>query len=108
LAFYQESGTSLHAHNLFIELLECTGIVGTSIFAFFFILILRELISARRHGGKRVKARSALLQSLIASTLAHGITDMPVTGLQTGLFFFLILALRPKLNKNGLQGDIWE
>lgn len=99
LAMYQVSHNIVtpHAHNLLLDLLECTGIVGTAVIIFFFVIIIRQLSASFRLGDRNTKRCVAICWSIIAATLAHGITDMPVMGVHTGLFFFLILAMRPKL-----------
>lgn len=100
LAYYQVTGNPVtpHAHNILLDLLECTGVVGTGIVIFFFVRIIRQFVDAYRRGGESTRACVALCAGIIAATLAHGVTDMPVMGVQTGLFFFLMLSLRPRLS----------
>ena len=98
LAMYQVTGNIVtpHAHNILLDLLECTGIVGTGIIIFFFIIIIRNLAAAYRTNADQNRAGVALCWSVIAATLAHGVTDIPIMGVQTGLLFLLIFSMRPK------------
>lgn len=99
LALYQVSHNIVtpHAHNILLDFLECTGIVGTAVLIFFFVVIIRQLSSSFKLGDTQTKRCVALCWSIIAATIAHGVTDMPVMGIHTGLFFIIMLAMRPKL-----------
>jgi Lipid A core - O-antigen ligase and related enzymes len=103
LAMYQVTGNFFtpHAHNIPLDLLECTGVAGTGIIVFFFIVIIRQLAASYKSGGGPERAGVALCWSVIAATLAHGVTDMPIMGVHTGLLFLLILAMRPKAPLSG-------
>ena len=98
-AYSQISGSAIqpHAHNIFIECLESTGIVGTSIAVLYIGSVLRDLAVSWKSGNGKIKARVALCAGLIAATFTHGITDAPIMGAQTGLFFILALSLRPRV-----------
>ena len=98
-AYSQISGSEIqpHAHNIFIECLESTGIVGTSIAVLYIGSVLRDLAVSWKSGNEKIKARVALCGGLIAATFTHGITDAPIMGAQTGLFFILALSLRPRV-----------
>ncbi len=98
MAFYQVSGNIVtpHAHNILLDTLECDGIIGTAIIIFFFVIIIRQLIASYKSNIPEFKASAVLCCSIITATLVHGITDMPIMGINTGLFFFLLLAFRPK------------
>ena len=98
-AYSQISGSEIqpHAHNIFIECLESTGIVGTSIAVLYIGSVLRDLAVSWKSGNEKIKARVALCAGLIAATFTHGITDAPIMGAQTGLFFILALSLRPRV-----------
>jgi len=100
LGFYQLSHNNPytpHAHNILFDLLQCTGIVGTSIFAYFLGTGIKQLHSSYKAGDDRLKARVALCSAVLAATLAHGVTDMPIMGVHTGLFFVFMISLRPIL-----------
>lgn len=105
LAFYQVSGNVItpHAHSIFIDLLECTGIVGTAIIIFAFILIIKKLVYSFKHGNEQMKFRVALFSGIVAATLIHGITDTPIMGIQTGLYFFIVLSFRPHKHKKSIN-----
>lgn len=97
LAFYQVSGNIVtpHAHNILLDTLECDGIVGTLIILFFFAVIIKQLVAAYKSDIPWFKSGAVLCCSIIAATLVHGITDMPIMGINTGLLFFILLAFRP-------------
>lgn len=102
LAYFQVSKSYMtpHAHNVYIDLLESTGIIGTSIIVFFFGSVVRQLTIAFKLGNTDTKQKVALCAGVISSSLVHGLTDMPMMGVQTGLLLFLILAMRPKIVNN--------
>jgi len=100
LGFYQLSHNNPytpHAHNILFDLLQCTGLVGTGIFAFFLGTGIKQMAGAYRMGNEQIKARVALCSAVLAATLTHGITDMPIMGVHTGLLFIFIISLRPIL-----------
>jgi len=77
-----------HAHNLLLDALVNYGVVGTTI-SFIF------LISAILMWIKKLKFSPicALPLALLAATMVHGITDVPVVGYQTGTLVMAMLAL---------------
>lgn len=83
-----------HAHNLLIDLLECSGAVGTALAIVCFVAVIIECVRMLRSGGE-LRATGSLMLSCFAVTLAHGVTDMPVSGIETSLMFFVIMAMRP-------------
>lgn len=97
-SFSQISGSKTipHAHNIFIECLESTGIVGTAILSIFFGSVIKDLVESWKSGDEQMKASVALCGGLIAATFVHGMTDAPIMGAQTGLLFVLVLSLRPR------------
>jgi len=97
LAFYQVSGNIVtpHAHNILLDTLECDGIVGTLIILFYFGVIIKQLVAAFKSDIPWFRTGAVLCSSIIAATLVHGITDMPIMGVNTGLLFFILLAFRP-------------
>ncbi|MDR3644924.1 MAG: O-antigen ligase family protein [Clostridia bacterium] len=97
LAYYQVTGVFItpHAHNIPLDLLECTGIVGFLLIIVYLVLALTEIVRASRSGGDPARAACALCFGCLTVTMVHGITDMPLMGLQTGMLFFLVMALRP-------------
>ena len=100
-AYAQISGSKVipHAHNIFIECLESTGIVGTAIISVFFGSVIKDLAESWKSGDQKMKASVALCGGLIAATFVHGMTDAPIMGAQTGLLFILVLSLRPRAGK---------
>lgn len=97
LAYLQVSGDWItpHAHNVVLDLLECTGIVGTLLAAAYLTIVVVEIIRAFRGGGVPARAGCAVCLGCFAALLVHGLTDIPAMGAQTGLLFFLVLAMRP-------------
>lgn|GEM_PF-1786573 len=105
LAYYQVSGSRItpHAHNLYLDLLESTGIVGTALVVAIFGKIVKGLLLACKYGNCKAKERAALCCAMIAATLVHGVADTPVVGFQTGMLFVLVLSMRPKCNTEALS-----
>lgn len=100
LGFYQLSHNNPytpHAHNILFDFLQCTGIVGTSIFAYFLGTGIKQLHFSYKAGDDQIKARVALCSAVLAATLTHGVTDMPIMGVHTGLLFVFMISLRPLL-----------
>ena len=106
LAYYQISGSTAHAHNVLIDSLESTGIVGTAVFCVLVGSVIKELVNSWKSGNEQIRARVALCGGVIGATLIHGITDTPIMGFQTGLFFFLILSLRPKITYRSVSEPV--
>lgn len=79
-----------HAHNILIDLILNYGIIGTSLFAAYF---LRCVIGAKKYLKSAAgKSLCVFLLSVLIITLAHGITDVTVLGVQTGILFALLIA----------------
>ncbi len=98
-AYGQISGSVIqpHAHNIFIDSLESTGLVGTTIAVIFLRSVIKDLYDSWKKGSEQIRASVALCGGLIAATFAHGLTDAPIMGAQTGLLFILVLSLRPRV-----------
>lgn len=99
LALYQVTGNPVtpHAHSLYLDVLECEGIVGAVILAAYAILIVRQLVAAYRSGNAVLAGRSSLVLALAAAICTHGVTDIPLMGAQTGLLVVLLIAVRPQV-----------
>lgn len=84
-----------HAHNLLLDVMQSTGVVGTLLTIAYISILLVELGRAFRAGGARQKNACGMCFACCAAVAVHGITDIPVMGIMSGLFFFLIMAMRP-------------
>ena len=93
LAFWQVSGkwSTPHAHNLVLDVLECGGVTGLVLTGLYLGRCLLDIARARRAG----VLEAAFFFGARAMTAVHGITDMPIDGLETSLLFLLLLTLRP-------------
>lgn len=92
LTYPQTGGfATYHAHNILLDPLLNFGLVGTALLFTYFGMLYRQL-------WKRWKARLALRSEfslILAATavvLIHGMTDVTILWLQTGMFFCLILS----------------
>lgn len=79
-----------HAHNLFIDSVLNFGIIGTSLIIMYFIRSIKLLY-------KNTKKPSSnnffmFMIAVLASTLVHGITDVTVLGVQSGIMFCIIVS----------------
>jgi O-antigen ligase len=103
-AYAQISGSVIqpHAHNIFIDCLESTGLVGTAIAVIFLRSVIKDLVDSWKSGSEQIRASVALCGGLIAATFAHGLTDAPIMGAQTGLLFIIVLSLRPRVGNETL------
>jgi len=104
LAYYQITGSKItpHAHCLYLDLLESTGLIGTALVFCIFLTIVKQLVLAYRFGNRKARERVALCGAMIAATLVHGFTDTPIIGFQTGMLFALVLSIRPKCSSEAL------
>lgn len=77
-----------HAHNLIIDTVLNYGIVGASLIGFYAFYQLRTLITRIRRG---ISSSTGILLAVLAfMTLIHGMTDVTVLWLQTGMFFLVV------------------
>lgn len=83
-----------HAHDIGLDVLECTGVFGAALVAAVFVPAVAECLRALKSGPES-RGAAALVFACLTATLVHGITDMPIMGIHTALLFFLVLALRP-------------
>ena len=81
---------SQHAHNLFIEPILSYGIVGTLLLA---VNLVRYYANVLEHYLSRVTSGiSVLIIALTAAIVTHGMTDVTLFWIQTGLLAALILS----------------
>jgi O-antigen ligase len=86
-----------HAHSLFLDFILNYGFVGTALLVLYFRENLKPLRSMVQDVQDRQK--SCLTVAVITAMLIHGITDVTVLGMQTGLFLAVIMAF-PGLEEN--------
>ncbi|HXX81277.1 MAG TPA: O-antigen ligase family protein, partial [Thermodesulfovibrionales bacterium] len=91
---YQPEGLRLywaHAHNDYLELLLELGIIGTVIAIFFFLVVLRTIMTADWRG-RELYLGAALLSS-ITTIAVHSIVDFNLHIPSNALLFSLVLGL---------------
>ncbi len=88
-ADYPGSYPTTHAHNIYLDPLLSYGIVGTLFLLLFVLSYLRPLVHCLR--SRPDEKISVLLSAVIAAAAIHGITDLTLLWVQTGLLFMLIL-----------------
>ena len=79
-----------HSHSLYLEPLLNYGIVGTAALLSYFALQYRSLWHSMRE--KQESYLTAVLLGLTVSTLVHGISDVTVAWVQTGMLFLFLLS----------------
>lgn len=96
LAFYHVSHDPItpHAHSILFDTLECTGIGGLSLLIAYAAPSVAKIARTFKKMLPEQKACAGLVAGLVISTLIHGITDIPYMGVQTGLFFTMLLTFR--------------
>lgn len=81
---------ALHAHNMYLEVLLNFGIAGA--FGLFGYGGIQVVKSAKACKGRKNRIDLALILSLLAALLLHGVLDTTFFWPQTGVFFAMILA----------------
>jgi O-antigen ligase len=96
LAFYQVSGNIItpHAHNIFIDMLECFGIIGSIALLIYLVYMIINMKKNFKSGDFQQKASIAFAFGIMCCTLVHGITDVPYVGIQTGALLFILMTAR--------------
>jgi hypothetical protein len=96
LAFFQVSGNIItpHAHDIFIDALECFGIIGAAILSFYIIKMIIDMKNKFKTASFQNKAAIAFVVGVMCCTLVHGITDVPYVGIQTGALLLILLTVR--------------
>lgn len=77
----------MHSHSLFIEPLLSFGIVGTGLLC---AAIATEVVKIRQNASY---LDTPLALGVIAATLAYGILDIPILGIQTAILTIAVLCL---------------
>ncbi len=78
-----------HAHSLLLNFLLDIGIVGTVVLVY---MLIRLTGNAFRHEPDREKEMIRnLVIAVMAATLVHGITDVPVLGVSTSIIMLMVL-----------------
>ena len=79
-----------HAHNLFLDVLLNFGIVGTVLLAGYLKNCFRPIYEM--YNQKRDPKLFSAIFAIIIAVLVHGITDVSIFGLQTGMLLMLVLS----------------
>lgn len=87
---YEGSWATYHAHNILLDLLLNFGIIGA--IPFLYYLARCGVTLARQYRRLRKTLVTSLIFALSAAALVHGLTDVTLIWLQTGLLFSLILS----------------
>lgn len=96
LAYYHVSHDFItpHAHSILFDMLECVGLIGTSITVIYIVSVIKQLGRKFKSALPEQKACIALAAGLAVSVFIHGITDIPYMGVQTGLFLIMLFTFR--------------
>lgn len=91
LAYAQFGGyATYHCHNLLLDTLLNFGIVGTGLFAAFVVHQARQLYLRYKH--YICREQCILTAAVSLAVLVHGLTDVTVFWIQTGMFFLLLFS----------------
>ena len=91
LAYAQFGGyDTYHCHNLLLDALLNFGIVGTGLMGVFVICQARQLYL--RYKNYICREQTILIAAVSLAVLVHGITDVTVSWIQTGMFYLLLFS----------------
>lgn len=96
------SSVGMHSHSLYLELLACTGVVGTALFVWFLVrsaIVVFRLIKKNKAKLNRVTAYTTL--AFIASIIVSGIQ---VTYIYDSFFYLMVAAYVSSINI--LKGEV--
>jgi hypothetical protein len=108
LAFYQVSGNFItpHAHDIYIDALECFGIIGATIILTYIIKMITDIKYKFKTDSFQTKAAIAFVSGIICCTLVHGFTDVPYDGIQTGALLFILMTARSAKSDNDNLSEV--
>lgn len=87
---YPGSYPTEHAHSIYLDPLLNFGVLGTVLLLVYFVYYYKQLVMCRNLlNNSRI---SILILALTASTLVHGLIDVTILWVQTGLFLAYIMA----------------
>lgn len=91
LAYAQFGGyATYHCHNLLLDTLLNFGIVGTGLLGIFIVCQARQLYW--RYKNHICREHGILIAAVTLAVLIHGLTDVTVFWIQTGMFFLLLFS----------------
>ena len=102
---------TVHAHSLFLDPLLNFGIVGMTFLAIYYGKNLKSIFKMHTHQDDR--QRLFLVIAIMLSIMIHGITDITIFSVQTGLLLSILLAAagiyenQPKIRILTHSGDTW-
>ncbi|HIZ84293.1 MAG TPA: O-antigen ligase family protein [Firmicutes bacterium] len=86
---YPDSYPTLHAHSIYLDPLLNFGIVGTVLLLIYFVMYYRKIrLCIKENACPKI---ASVICALTLATLVHGITDITVLWIQTGLLFILLM-----------------
>ena len=89
-AYLNRFSDKVHAHNLLFDILLSSGIVGLSFYILYFFKNIKESFSLLKSTiGKTILI---FLFAFLTITILHGITDVPILGIQSGILFGILLS----------------
>ncbi|HEY5467063.1 MAG TPA: O-antigen ligase family protein, partial [Clostridia bacterium] len=102
----------MHAHSLFLDPLLNFGIIGTAIFAIYFKSSLRSIRNMLDH--PQDLQRFFLMAAVLVCVVIHGVTDITVFSVQTGLLVSVLMGVagirknQPETAARAYAGVIWR
>jgi len=105
---YKDNGgpdayATYHAHSIYLDPLLSYGIVGVGVLLGYLSLFFTRVHKMLKSTDKDMKRIASLIFGIGAAVLVHGITDITILWVQTGMVVCLIssgVAIKPKSNKN--------
>ena len=81
---------TIHAHNLLLDMLLNYGFIGSAAIGFYVVTQIRVLVM--RFKSSICNNMNVLMAAAFISVLAHGVTDVTILWVQTGMLFMLLFS----------------
>jgi O-antigen ligase len=94
----------IHAHNLLLEPLLSFGFVGTGLLVSSLLALFRGLRPRQRSTEDR--QIFSLILSILLSVLVHGLADVTILNIQTGLLFLVALSFTGALRRKAASQSV--
>lgn len=90
IAFYERSASGLPAHNSIVGIAAETGVPGLMLYLALVLSVLSALVRALGRGREPDPGRRAMLQWLLAGTVAYWVGSMVLTRYDAPIFYLLL------------------